>query len=82
MTKGYPLDAFLPMQEELYEVIHGDNLSPEALRHYEQVYDRKDGRDEWQRAQAVEEILLGRVYCLQKNGRPSFKPVQLLCSHW
>lgn len=47
------------MQEEVYEVISGSKLSPAVLHRYEEVYDRYDGREEDQRALAIEEVLLG-----------------------
>lgn len=49
----------LQAKEEYHQVIGGSKLSAEMLNRYEQVYNRADGREEVQRAKAIEEILMG-----------------------
>lgn len=51
----------LKTREESYDVIGAKKLSKEVRKQYEDIYDRTDGREEDQRATAIEEVLMGRI---------------------
>lgn len=61
MVTRYALVFARYSKEDEFAVLGARKLTGEELSAYERIFNRADGRDEHQRAQAMEEVLLGNA---------------------